>query len=82
MNHSKRMVAYALAALVAIMLFGTLGGNPLAAGIGLAFLLCPLVMGVVMWLLMRQPRGSTSTGQLPEQHSQRDLQQSSTGRLP
>ena len=82
MNHNKHMIPYALAAIVAIMLFGTLGGNPLAAGIGLAFLLCPLVMGVVMWLLMRQPRGAASTGQLPEQHAQRDLQQSSTGPLP
>ena len=82
MNRSKHLTPYALAALVAIMLVGALGRNPLAAGIGLAFLLCPLVMGVVMWLLMRQPGRSTSSSQPAEQDAQRNLEQSSTGRLP
>ncbi|HEX6659518.1 MAG TPA: hypothetical protein VF065_15615, partial [Ilumatobacter sp.] len=42
-----------------VALFFAAGANPLAAGVGLAFLVCPIVMGIVIWLLMRQPGSST-----------------------
>lgn len=62
MNHRKHMIPCVLAILVAITLFATVGANPLAVGVGLAFLLCPIVMGTVMWLLMRQPSRSIQSG--------------------
>lgn len=31
------------------------GGSTALAGVGLLVLICPLTMGIVMWLLMRQP---------------------------
>lgn len=68
MNHRHHMILCGLAILVAIMLFSGGGASPLAAGIGLAFLLCPIVMGVVMWLLMRQPSNPSSPS---ERHAQR-----------
>ena len=56
MNHRNHLVPCLIAAAVAIVLLTTIGSNPLAAGLGVAFLLCPIVMGTVMWLLMRQPK--------------------------
>lgn len=44
---------------MAIVLFTTIGTNPIGAGLGVAFLLCPIVMGTVMWLLMRQEKPTT-----------------------
>lgn len=53
MNHRNHLVPCLIAAGVAIVLLTRIGTNPLAAGLGVAFLLCPIVMGAVMWLLMR-----------------------------
>ena len=60
MNHRIHLIPCVLALIAAVALFSAAGGNPLAAGVGLAFLVCPIVMGVVMWLLMRQPGSSTA----------------------
>ncbi len=55
MKHGNHMLLCGIAVLAAVILLTTGGGSQLAAGIGFALLLCPLVMGTVMWLLMRQP---------------------------
>lgn len=63
MNHRNHLVPCLIAAAVAIVLLTTIGTNPLAAGLGVAFLLCPIVMGTVIWLLMRQQKPTTIDGQ-------------------
>jgi hypothetical protein len=63
-KHRNHMILGGIAVLVAVMLLGGGGANPLAAGIGLAFLICPIVMGIVMWLLMRKPSSPIS----PSEH--------------
>jgi hypothetical protein len=60
MKHRDHMILCGIAILVAVMLFARGGASPLAAGFGFALLLCPIVMGTVMWLLMRQPKNSGS----------------------
>jgi hypothetical protein len=52
------MIPCAIIAVIAIVVLTLSGSAPLGAGIGLTLLLCPLLMGTVMWLLMRQPNGS------------------------
>jgi len=59
MNHRNHLIPCLIAAAVAIVLFTTIGTNPIGAGLGVAFLLCPIVMGTVMWLLMRQEKPTT-----------------------
>lgn len=59
MNHRSHLVPCLIAVAVALVLLTTIGTNPLAAGLGVAFLLCPIVMGTVMWLLMRQQKPTT-----------------------
>ncbi len=55
MSHRHHLV-YAVAAMgLAVWLLATGGGGAALAGVNLALLICPLVMGFVMWLLMRQP---------------------------
>ena len=65
MNHRNHLVPCLIAAVVAIVLLTTIRTNPLAAGLGVAFLLCPIVMGTVMWLLMRQPKGHATPTERP-----------------
>ncbi len=64
MKHRQHIIICGLAILAAAMLLSRGGASPFAAGIGLAFLLCPIVMGTVMWLLMRKPPSTTS----PSEH--------------
>lgn len=71
MKHRDHMILCGIAILVAVMLFARGGAGPLAAGFGFALLLCPIVMGAVMWLLMRQPKNSSSPSvqhDIPESH--------------
>lgn len=71
MKHHNHMIPCVIIAVVAIAVLTLSGSAPLGAGIGLTLLLCPLLMGTVMWLLMRQPSGPTHDGhtdpQLDEQ---------------
>ncbi|MEP7114649.1 MAG: hypothetical protein ABI862_15390 [Ilumatobacteraceae bacterium] len=60
MKHRQHMILGGIAIVVAFMLLARGGASPLAAGFGFALLLCPIVMGTVMWLLMRQPKNSSS----------------------
>lgn len=69
MKHRYHMIPCVIALLVAMMLLRSGGTNPLTAGVGLAFLLCPIVMGTVMWLLMRQPPNTTSTSENSSERS-------------
>ena len=79
MNHRNHVVPCLIAAAVAIVLFTTIGTNPLAAGLGVAFLLCPIVMGTVMWLLMRQQKGQTTPSERPREDIE---ERASTGSRP
>ncbi len=55
MNHRHHLIcALATVGLAAWLLVAGNGGAGLG-GVSLALLICPLVMGSVMWLLMRQP---------------------------
>jgi hypothetical protein len=54
MNHRRHLLCLVPVGL-AVVLFLVSGGSAIFAGVGLALILCPLVMGAVMWLLMRQP---------------------------
>jgi hypothetical protein len=79
MNHRNHLVPCLIAAAVAIVLLTTIGTNPLAAGLGVAFLLCPIVMGTVMWLLMRQQKSQTT----PTERPRVDIEEhASTGSRP
>jgi hypothetical protein len=49
------MIPCVIIAVIAMTVITLSGNAPLGAGIGLTLLLCPLLMGTVMWLLMRQP---------------------------
>jgi hypothetical protein len=65
-KHRHHLVCIAAGlGLVAWFLLAGSGGATLAS-VSLALLLCPLVMGVVMWLLVRQPR--TSPHDRPIEH--------------
>jgi hypothetical protein len=58
MNRRHHLICFAAAVGLAMwFLFAGRGGVALA-GVSLALLICPLVMGVVMWLLMRQPHSA------------------------
>jgi hypothetical protein len=63
MSHRHHLICvFAAVGLVVWLLVAGNGGLALA-GVSLALLLCPLVMGVVMWLLMRQPRSAQHQGE-------------------
>lgn len=60
MKHHNHMIPCVIIAVIAMMILTLSGSTPLGAGFGLTLLLCPLLMGMVMWLLMRQPSGSAA----------------------
>jgi hypothetical protein len=60
------MIPCAIVAVIALVFLATRGGSPLGAGFGFALLLCPLMMGGMMWLLMRQP--TTPSSHCEHQH--------------
>ncbi len=72
MKHRYHMIPCVLAIVVAIVLLTNGRANPLSAGVGFALLICPIVMGTVMWLLMRQPRNPISPSESHELHDSRD----------
>ena len=79
MKHRNHMLLCGIAVLVAAMLLTRGGASPFAAGIGFALLLCPLVMGTVMWLLMRQPARPISPIEHNEVH-EADVHSGARGR--
>ena len=54
MNHRSRMIPFMIIALVAMVFLAPRSSAGFGVGIGLALLLCPLVMGSMMWLMMRK----------------------------
>lgn len=62
MSHRRHLICVLVA--VGLALWFLVGGNGglALAGVSLALLLCPLVMGAVMWLLMRQPQTPPQQG--------------------
>ena len=68
MRHRDHMILGGIAILVAVMLFARGGAGPVAAGFGFALLLCPIVMGTVMWLLMRQPKPTDTDRRTDDTH--------------
>jgi glucose dehydrogenase len=52
-NHRHHLICLAAAAVAIGMLLVSGGSNLPIVGISAALLICPIVMGVVMWLLMR-----------------------------
>lgn len=55
MSRRHQLIGLAAAAGLVVWLLGAGNGGLALAGVSLALLICPLVMGAVMWLLMRQP---------------------------
>lgn len=70
MSHRHHLVCAVAAVGLAVLFLAAADGGAALAGVGLALLICPLVMGTVMWLLMRQPR-STPHHEDADRHDQR-----------
>jgi hypothetical protein len=66
-KHRNHIIPCVIVAAIAVVFLATGGSTPLGAGVGFLLLLCPLLMGAVMWLLMRRPDASTARGE--HQHS-------------
>ncbi len=69
MNHRHHLICLAAGAVaITLLLFGG-GSNLTIVGFSAVLLVCPIVMGVVMWLLMRPtaPRASERE-ELPDPH--------------
>lgn len=66
MKHKSHLICMIPAALLALWLLTRGGSNGALAGVGLFVLICPLTMGIVMWLLMRQPNMHSSQGDVRE----------------
>lgn len=56
MSHRHHLICVFAAVGLAVWFLVAGNGGLALAGVSLALLICPLVMGVVMWLLMRQPQ--------------------------
>lgn len=55
MSRRHQLIGLVAAAGLVVWLLGAGNGGLALAGVSLVLLICPLVMGAVMWLLMRQP---------------------------
>ncbi len=70
MSHRHHLIC--LAAAVGLVVWFLMAGNGglALAGVSLALLICPLVMGAVMWMLMRQPQATPNPSKtdLHEEH--------------
>jgi hypothetical protein len=55
MSHRHHLICVFAAVGLAVWFLVAGNGGLALTGVSLALLICPLVMGVVMWLLMRQP---------------------------
>lgn len=58
MNHRHHLIGVVAAVGLAVWFFVAGNGGAALAGVSLALLICPLVMSIVMWLLMRQPKSA------------------------
>ncbi len=71
MSHRHHLICVFAAVGLGVWFLVAGNGGLALAGVSLALLLCPLVMGVVMWLLMRQPQSAPhqSEAQLHDDHA-------------
>lgn len=71
MSHRHHLICLAAAGGLVVWFLMAGNGGLALAGVSLALLICPLVMGTVMWLLMRQPRATPNPneGDLHEEHA-------------
>lgn len=59
MNHHRHHLICVFAAVgLGVWLLVAGSGGAALAGVSLALLMCPLVMGAVMWMLMREPKSA------------------------
>jgi len=58
MNHRHHLICVVAAVGLGVWFLVAGNGGAALAGVSLALLICPLVMGTVMWMLMRQPKSA------------------------
>ena len=58
MSHRHHLMCFVAAVGLGVLLLVAGNGGLALAGLSLALLICPLVMGGVMWFLMRQPQST------------------------
>jgi hypothetical protein len=66
MKHRNHLICLLPAIVLAAWLIIGNPGSAALTGLGLVVLICPITMGVVMWMLMRQPDHGTP----PRSHEQ------------
>lgn len=71
MNRRHHLMCLVAGIGLAVVFVAAGNGGLAFAGLSLALLICPLVMGAVMWLLMRQPQATPdrSDAHSPEEHA-------------
>lgn len=75
MKHRSHVIPFVLVALAAMIVLFPRNGTGFGVGLGLVLLLCPLLMGTMMWLMMRRPdavREHPEHVQSPESANRRD----------
>jgi hypothetical protein len=65
MSHRHHLICLAAAGGLVVWFLVAGNGGAALAGVSLALLICPLVMGAVMWMLMRQPKSAPT----PTEHA-------------
>ena len=70
MSHRHHLICLTAAAGLVLWVLLAGSGGLAVAGLSLALLVCPLVMGTVMWMLMRQPQATPNPSKtdLHEEH--------------
>lgn len=63
MNRRHHLTCVVAAVGLAVWFLVAGNGGAALAGVSLALLICPLVMGAVMWMLMRQPKSGSAPPQ-------------------
>ena len=69
MSHRHHLVCLVAAVGLGVVFLVAGTGGLAFAGLGLALLICPIVMGGVMWLLMRQPEATPDRSDAHEEHA-------------
>ena len=77
MKHRSHLICFALIGLAAMFFLIPRSSAGFGAGIGFALLLCPLVMGTMMWLMMRRPDTSSNQPVYPQSRSTEDQKSTS-----
>ena len=70
MSHRHHLICLAAAVGLVVWLLMAANGGLAFAGVSLALLICPLVMGAVMWMLMRQPQATPNPSEADQHEEQ------------